>query len=307
MNGLLSGRAVRLAALLAAGMVLIALLVPATLWLASEATLLRRYPLASTTARPDMTAKQILRGAHLMAISGCADCHGAGLEGRLQRAQAQLPVFSTNLTRAAQTLTDGELERAIRGGIKPDATTEWAMPSANYRYMSEDDMESLISYLRSLPPHGPVRPEPLFDWKQRLALLHGKIVPQVLVVRDSQSSLDMGPRYDGGRYLARIACSECHVTDLKGEGYAPNLDVVARYDRGAFFTLMRRGVGTGDRLLPVMHRLARVRFRALADYEIEALFDYLDARAHAPADVLAKDAAMRRHEESTKALTDSQQ
>ena len=302
----LSGWAIRLAAL-AACIVAVALLVPASVWLASEAVLLRRYPLASTTARPDMTAKQIARGAHLMAITGCADCHGAGLEGRLQIAQAGLAVFSTNLTRAAQTLSDGEIERAIRGGIKPDATTEWAMPSANYRYMSEDDVASLISYLRSLAPRGPVRAEPRFGWTERLALLHGKIVPQVLVARDSISSLDMGPRYDGGRYLARIACSECHATDLKGEGYAPDLNVMARYDRGAFFSLMRRGVGTGDRMLPVMHRLVRTRFRAFADYEIEALFDYLDARAHAPADVLAKDAALRRHQESTKALTDSQQ
>ena len=46
-----------------------------------------------------------------------------------------------------------------------------------------------------------------------------------------------------------------------------------------------------------MNGLARVRFDAFADYEIMALFDYLSARARAPAAMFARAKAneLRRH------------
>ena len=135
-------------------------------------------------------------------------------------------------------------------------------------------------------------------------LLKGDIEPGVLKTRDSESSLDMGPRYDGGRYLARVACAECHGTDFKGQGYAPDLNILARYSRPAFFDLLRGGAGVNGRFLPVMHHLAPIRFHAFADYEIMALYDYLAARAHAPSDVVARSEALRRHEESTRTLND---
>ena len=47
-----------------------------------------------------------------------------------------------------------------------------------------------------------------------------------------------------------------------------------------------------------MKRLAAVRFHAFADYEIMALFDYLSARARAPAAMFARAKAneLRRRE-----------
>jgi mono/diheme cytochrome c family protein len=281
----------------------LAVLTPLYVYLASEAIVQRRYPLASTTAHADLTPKQILRGAHLIAVAGCADCHGASLEGRLIDGNSPLPVFASNLLRSAHAMSDGELERAIRYAIKPDATSLWAMPSGSYTYMSEDDVASIISTLRSFPPGGSVRRTPQFDLAARDALLAGHLRPALLVAADSPSSLDMGPRYDGGRYLARIACGECHGTDLKGSGPVPDLSAIVRYDRPAFFALLRKGYGAHRRLLPAMYRLAHVRFHVFADYEIMALYDYLDARAHAPAELVARAEALRRHEESEKLLS----
>ena len=57
----------------------------AIVWLRSEAVIERRYPLPSTTVAASTEAKSIARGAHLIAIAGCSDCHGANLEGRLTR------------------------------------------------------------------------------------------------------------------------------------------------------------------------------------------------------------------------------
>jgi cytochrome c553 len=154
--------------------------------------------------------------------------------------------------------------------------------------MSELDVAAIIAYLRSLGPAGPRQPQRRWDLRERALLLDGRIVPSVLAARDTSSSLDLGPRYDGGRYLARIACGECHGTDLAGAAGAPDLDIVSHYNRPEFFDLLRRGIGAHGRRVPAMSRLASVRFRVLEDYEIMALLDYLGARAHAPADLIAR-------------------
>ena len=304
--GAFGGRAKVLVAILAVVIALCAL-IPLYVYLASEAVIQRRYPLASTTAHAELTEKQIRRGAHLIAVTGCADCHGSGLQGRLMRTATPLPVYASNLLRAARTMSDGELERAIRYAIKPDATSMWGMPSGSYTYMSEDDVAAIISCLRSQNPSGVTRPTPQFDVAARLALLRGTLRPALLVAVDDPASLDLGPRYDGGRYLARISCAECHGTDLKGQGTAPDLARIAFYSRSAFFNLLRRGSGNNGRALPAMHRLARIRFHGFADYEIVALYDYLDARAHAPADIVARAEALRRHEESERRLSETPQ
>jgi mono/diheme cytochrome c family protein len=267
-----------------------AVALPFRTWLASEAVIERRYPLPAiaepAAPAPAMTA----RGAHLAQMSGCGDCHGPNFEGRRMPDFGGRGLWSSNLRQAARSLSDGEFERALRRGLAPDATSLWAMPSEDDMYMSESDVAALLAWLRSLSATGPMRPAPEWDMAARLGLLDGQIVPAVLAVRDAPSSLDLGPRYDGGRYLARIACSECHGTDLEGSPAhgAPDLDTISFYSRSAFFDLLRRGRGAANRRVPAMRRLSAVRFHIFADYEIMALYDYLDARAHAPLALVAR-------------------
>jgi mono/diheme cytochrome c family protein len=260
----------------AAAILALALCVPAVVWLQSEAVIEQRYPLPSTTVEAVRDAKAVTRGAHLVAIAGCADCHGSDLQGRLQGRNTALPVWSSNLALAAHTLTDEEFERAIRAGITPGSTSMWRMPAMDYTYMSEDDVVAIVSYLRTLKPLGPLRPDPVFAMPARFAIAMGELEPMAARVLENSASLDAGPRYDGGRYLARIACSDCHDTDLSGSAAAPDLRIVARYSRSAFFGLLRVGRTPAGRLSPAM---SRARFRAFHDYEIDALYDYLTARA----------------------------
>ena len=106
-----------------AGIVMtLAVLAPAFLYLESEAVIQRRYPLASTTVPTTLTPRMVVRGAHLIEIAGCGDCHGADLRGRLLHPRTVLPLYAGNLRLAAKQLDDGDLERIIRYGIKPDAT-----------------------------------------------------------------------------------------------------------------------------------------------------------------------------------------
>jgi mono/diheme cytochrome c family protein len=269
----------RWAATVAGAVALGAFLFFAYVYVASEAVIERRYPLASSTVHAVTTAKALARGRHLLAIAGCSGCHGADLYGRLLAPDGVLPVWSTNLRQATKTMGDDEFERAIRFGIKPDATSEWLMPSYDYTYMSEDDVVAIVSYLRSLAPAGPERPDPEFDARARLALLNGDLAPVAPQTMESSAALDLGPRYYGGHYLARISCAECHGTDLTGTAHIPDLTSIGAYDRSQFFALLREGRPAPGHRLKVMPALAKARFHQFADYEIMALYDYLDARA----------------------------
>ena len=263
----------------------LAVLVPAVVWLRAESVIERRYPLLSSTAAASKEEKSIRRGAHLINIAGCADCHGSDLEGRLQLKDGVLPMWSSNLRRLAHTIADEDFERAVRNGITPESTSTWLMPAMDYTYMSEDDVASLLSYLRTLGPRGPERPPPQFDMRARFAIVRGDLEPVAIRALESPASLDLGPRYDGGRYLARIACADCHGTDLQGTRSGSDLVSVAPYTRGEFYALLHDGrTHDGRRLAAMM----RPRFRAFYDYEIEALYDYRSARARALGSVNAK-------------------
>jgi len=290
-------RVARAAIAVSALTVFSAVAAPFYVHLASEALIERRYPLP-VIEQPVTALEKSERGVHLMTIAGCSDCHGANFEGR-RESVGPLRLWATNLRMAVHHMSAGEFERALRRGLAPDATSLWAMPSKNYMYMSETDAAGLYAWLLSLTPSGRDRPRPEWDLRARLALLDGRIVPAVIATRDAPSSLDLGPRYDGGRYLARIACGECHGTDLAGSARTADLIAVAAYSRTAFFDLLRRGWGAHGRRLPTMNRLAHIRFHAFADYEIMALFDYLSARAHAPAAMFARAKAneLRRREQ----------
>ena len=261
--------------------VLLGVLAWVYVYVESEAIIQRRYPLPSSTVHAVDTAKALARGKHLVAVAGCSGCHGADLHGRLLTKKGVLPVWSTNLKRRMQTMSDDEFERAVRFGIKPDATSMWVMPSFDYTYMSEDDAVAIVSYLRTLSPDGPIRPEPVFDLRTRMALLEGDLAPVAPETLESPAALDLGPRYDGGHYLARVTCAECHATDLTGTATVPDLVTVSAYDRASFFGLLREGRGVPGHTLRRMPQLARGRFRYFADYEIDALYDYLAARAKA--------------------------
>ena len=155
------------------------------------------------------------------------------------------------------------------------------MPSEDYLYMSNADFGAIVSYMHSLPAGGPQAPPPEFKRRARIAILTGDLQSSAMRIDedsdDDVASLDLGPRYEGGRYLARISCAQCHALDLAGtpDGRVPSLTVLSQYSLRDFFDLMRRGNGRNHRRLSIMGALARPRFSDFKDYEVMALYDYL--------------------------------
>lgn len=251
-------------------------------YLASEAVIERRYTLPSSLVHASKDAGDIALGKRWMTVTGCFGCHGDDLKGRVLQDNPYLPIWSGDLTAIAGTYTDGDFERAIRHGLTPDARPMWLMPSDTYAYMRDKDVEAVISYIRSLPPSHARASQIRFDWTARKAIAAGKLVPKTPKADEILSPADLGPRFDGGRYLASISCAQCHGGDLTGSNTAPDLSVAAKYTRSQFFRLLYRGQSPHG-WLPTMSPLARARFRYFHDYEVNALYDYLIARKTLPA------------------------
>lgn len=111
------------------------------------------------------------RGRYLFAVSSCAFCHaGDGSGGNKVNWSGFGTVWSTNLTAHADGLaawSDADILRALRSGVRRDGRQmHWqAMPWDFYSNYREEELRSLVAYVRGLPPlesvpHDAVPPGP---------------------------------------------------------------------------------------------------------------------------------------------------
>ena len=253
-------------------------------YIVSERVVRRTYDAPGTPVSVPRDSGSIREGERLADIRGCRGCHGAQLAGDVFVDDPLLArVVSPNLTIAAREYTDAELERIIRRGIRPDGRSVVIMPSGMFSVLDDADVGKIIAYVRSVPPTEgnprKVHVGPL----GRLGFALGKFQPAAV---EARRAVALSRSYPTGRdplargaYLARTACTECHGFDLRGGDKPPDLRIAAGYSRDEFIHLMRTGKAPGNRELTLMSRVARGRFSHFTDSEIEALHDYLLARA----------------------------
>lgn len=190
-----------------------------------------KYPIVAkpSGAKVESTPERIARGKYLFHhVSSCADCHSDvdfdrfgfptkpdGLaKGRVWPAKVGLPgdVVSPNITPDKETgvgnWTDGELIRAIREGIGRDGRALFPlMLYTEYREMSDDDLHSIIAYMRTLPPIRNPLPRTKLNFPVSELI---KAAPQPITAPVPQPG-------EKGRYLATIAgCKGCHTPMERG-------------------------------------------------------------------------------------------
>ena len=131
----------------------------------------RARPLTNRTF--ERTPERLARGKYLAENFGCFDCHaerewtkhdaplieGTRGAGYADFVLAGLPgrVVPSNITpdpdTGAGNWTDDMLARATREGIGHDGRALFPfMPYPDMRHMSDEDLASIIVYLRSIPP-----------------------------------------------------------------------------------------------------------------------------------------------------------
>ncbi len=159
------------------------------------------------------------------------------------------------------------------------------MPSENFRYLSGPDLRAATAYLRTLEATGERSPPPLLGAAYREEIAAGTLKPAATIIAENPDvrPADAGPSHALGRYITSVTCAECH--NLRLEGWVddtPDLAIAAAYPRGAFHKLMRTGISLTGRDLGLMRQVAINRFSNMTDAEVDAVYDYLTARAALP-------------------------
>jgi cytochrome c553 len=246
----------------------------------SRAILEVRHPSSPSTVVVERTPPAEARGARLIAVAACSGCHGADLTGGpLNVFMTQ--VFTPNLTIAPKGMTDAEIDRALRAGLRPDGTSELVMPAHAYRALTDDEVAAIIARLRALPRQGIDLPKPHPGFVLRAALLTGffRTAADKVAAAPAAQPLDVGPALESGRHLTAIACGRCHGTDLGGvDGVGPDMTIRGYYTRAQFHGLIQKGDAIGEGNMKLMIETAQANFSHFNDAEVDAIYDYLNAR-----------------------------
>jgi mono/diheme cytochrome c family protein len=119
------------------------------------------HPVAAIDLTVERTPERVTRGQHLAAVA-CAACHSSSGDlplsgGENLAKQFPLPlgnIYPPNLTPGGPvaSLSDGDIWRIIRYGVLPNGRQSLFMPVQRLRNLSDEDLKSVIVYLRRLPP-----------------------------------------------------------------------------------------------------------------------------------------------------------
>lgn len=232
---------------------------------------------------PAMAETPVERGEYLVrGPAGCGNCHtplgpdgpvaGMELAGRLVEENEQFTAYAPNLTPASRIAkwSDAELAVAIREGKRPDGSTIGPpMPFVMYRGLSDNDVQAIVAFLRTLEPV--VNEVPISQYRIALPPAYG---PPLGPVAD----VPRGPTAEYGKYLAGPVahCLECHspmgpqgpMLDKAGQGgfefhgpwgisvganITPSADGIADYSDADLAQMITKGVRPGGApMLPPM-------------------------------------------------------
>ena len=199
-----------------------------------------------TAFKIEPTAERMARGKYLADhVSGCTTCHsqrdwtkfsGPVVDGTIGAGGQKFAlgpagtVYSKNITPAAiGSWTDGELLRAVTQGVSKDGTPLFPlMPYPHFGRMSEEDVHSILAYVRSLQAIESAAPPPR-ELSFPLNLIV-RTIPRANVYGTKPSPDD---KVAYGKYMTEAAlCTECHTpiddrgTPLPGMQFAGGMEML---------------------------------------------------------------------------------
>ena len=237
----------------------------------------------------------IARGEHLVqAVAHCGFCHGTDLSGdyMINNPGKEGIVVAPNLTSGeggiGASFRDEDWVRALYHGVNDEGRSVIIMPSLFFHVMSEEDLTSVIAYMKTVPPVDNVLPEtkpgPLF-----YALIGAGPLAEEMSGRVIDLDTPFGtapaegetPEY--GEYLVTIGqCRACHGAELAGgqvtrsAPIGPNLTPggeMGLWDEETFFSVIRTGTHPSGRELDSY--MPWQFFSNMTDSELRAIRAYL--------------------------------
>ena len=272
---------------------------------------IRHKTRALTTRRFDSTPERLKRGRYItQTVAHCFACHspredhpahhGSFVPGQDAKGQfgtwgpyhLAVPNLTPDQGTGIGNWTDDQLARAMREGIGHDGRVlTTMMPYQWFSRMSDEDVASIIVYLRSLPPvHNPLP-------RMRLPLILRLLDPSYPEpITSSVPQPDLSdPVRRGAYYIALGKCFDCHTAQNwrgapipglefaggnwfpDGEVSAPNLTPdpsgISYYDEAMFIQVMRTGKVGGVRELHGPMPWWEVGH--MTDEDLKAMFAYL--------------------------------
>ena len=185
-----------------------------------------------TNLSVEATPARLARGQYLAThVAICITCHSQrntalwseptvptteGMGGYLLDEQEEVPgvVVAKNITPAGiGTMTDGELFRAITSGVRKNGEAMFpVMPYPAFNKMSDEDLYSIIAYIRTLRPIENDVPDHQLDFPLNFIV---KMMPAPHVTIQPP---DTSYQYEYGQYLVNAAgCIDCHSQKVRGE------------------------------------------------------------------------------------------
>jgi len=273
-------------------------------------------PVLGAKARPlsdrqfERTSERLERGRYLVeGVTACFDCHSEAPKefqpgkapaftkkgaGRVVIDEGGVVLAAPNITPDTETgagsWTDDQMARAIREGIGHDGRTLFPMmPYQQFRNLSDEDLASIVVYIRSLGPVHNELPKPQITFP--LSRLINNAPEPVLAPVVAEVS---GP-VARGRYLTKIGnCEYCHTPTNKMDQPEPGMQVaggkridqfpavsanitpdpsgISYYDETLFVRTLRTGHVGARPLNPPMPWWV---FRNMTDDDLRAMFAYL--------------------------------
>jgi hypothetical protein len=269
--------------------------------------------LATTAAvKFPATPERIARGSYLVnSVAHCDDCHsevnwdrrpaltksGRFLAGqKFPETSFPFPIYTRNLTPDKETglglWGDQEIARAIREGVSRDGHRLFPlMPYMNFRNMSDEDVQSIVVYLRTIPAvHNDV-PKNVIPPEFQAA------IPPLMPITSPVPAPDLKNPVKRGEYLVTLAdCHACHTpvnqqnTPLPGMDFAggvvlagpwgsvasanitPSASGISYYDEALFMRTLRTGAVRVRKLNVIM---PWTYFRHMTDPDLKGIFAYL--------------------------------
>ncbi len=247
------------------------------------------------------TAEQIARGQYLMNIS-CANCHSApgpdGMPGGgpLLSGGANLTaaegfgfvgdIITENLTPNGKlaNYSDGELFRALRHNVTQEGRRMIAMSFMPYNHLSDEDIQAIIAYIRTLPPA--TNEGVTGDHLNFIGLLlvgaglFGESQPPA---PDSIVAPEPGFTAQYGEYVATFGeCRGCHGPNMTGKAASMILPEVpnarpfaSTLSQEQFTILMRTGIKPDGTAFPP--NMPWYNASKMTDDDLAALYAYLSA------------------------------
>jgi mono/diheme cytochrome c family protein len=267
---------------------------------------------ALTDQKFEATPQRLARGQYLVnGVTGCFACHTdpdwskpgapamAGREGSGHVwASEGLPwLVAPNITPDKETgignWSDDTLARAIREGISHDGRALFPMmPYPNYRQMSDEDLASVIAYIRSVPAIRNQLPTTKMPFPLNFLMEN---MPQPVTA--AVATPDQSTPVARGAYLVRMcSCADCHTPQEQGRplpgmdfagglilkgtrgeevasaNITPAASGIGYYNETTFIHAMREGK-VGARKLH--DEMPWVFYRNMNDDDLKSVFAYL--------------------------------